>query len=145
MDLGFLGEYEYSIDDKGRILIPPKFRPLFRDGIVLCRGLDPCITVYPPEQWQKTSGLYASLRPTQSKARRLTRHFFAGAFSTDLDGQGRIAIPSYLRDYANVKDSAVLIGVNSYLEIWSRELWAEEERLSGEGAIQIAETLEVRT
>ncbi|MBI2909084.1 MAG: division/cell wall cluster transcriptional repressor MraZ [Chloroflexi bacterium] len=144
MDLGFLGEYEYSVDDKGRISIPPKFRPLFKDGIILCRGWDQCITVYPPEQWQKTTEIVTSRPPTQSRSRRLNRHFFAGASSTELDGQGRVVLPSYLREYADIKEAAVLIGVNSYLEIWSKRLWAEEERLSEEEAKHIAETLEVR-
>lgn len=142
---GFLGEYEHSIDPKGRLSIPARFRHLFSEGLILSRGFEKCITVYAPHEWEKMAQLIISRPLTNSKSRRLSRAFFSSAFSTDLDRQGRVILPPYLREYADIKDSAVLIGVNSCLEIWNKELWAEEERLSEEEAKQIAETLEVRT
>ncbi|MFH1485078.1 MAG: division/cell wall cluster transcriptional repressor MraZ [Chloroflexota bacterium] len=145
MSVGFLGEYEYSIDLKGRISIPPRFRELFSDGLILCRGFERCITVYSPCEWEKMTEVLVSRPLTRVKSRRLSRAFFSGAFRTELDGQGRVILPAYLREYGKIEDGAVVVGVNSYLEIWSKQLWAEEKVLSEEEAWQIAEGIELRT
>ncbi len=140
----FYGEYEYRIDNKGRIPVPPHFRGDFKGGMVLARGLEKCLVAYTPEKWDETARQLASLPSNRSKARRMNRATFATAFSVDLDGQGRIAVPAPLRQYATIKDSVVVAGVNEYLEIWGKEEWEAERVLMEEQAWQIAEGMETR-
>ena len=141
----FLGEYEYKIDQKGRLAIPTEFRKGFMEGIVLARGLEKCIAVYPLPEWEKIAQRLVTLPPTRSKARRINRFPFATAFNLDFDGQGRIALPPPLRQYAEIKDTVIIAGVNNYLEIWSEESWESEEVLMSEEAWQITESMETRS
>lgn len=137
----FFGEFEYKIDEKGRVLIPPKFRRLLRGGVVLTPGLEKCIIAYPLSEWRKVATtLTTSIAP--SKLRRLNRAIFATAFSVEVDGQGRIALPTSLRQHAEIKDEVVIAGVNNYLELWDKERWEAEKAISQEQAAQIIETLE---
>ena len=140
----FLGEYEYKIDDKGRVPIPPKFRKDLKDGLILAPGPEACIVAYSPVEWMKMSeGLTAgSLAP--AKLRRLGRAIFGNAFSLTLDGQGRVALPITLREYARIGDELVIVGANTYLEMWNRELWVAEKAAAQEQAWQIIEGLERR-
>ncbi|MDY6906843.1 MAG: division/cell wall cluster transcriptional repressor MraZ [Chloroflexota bacterium] len=139
----FLGEYEYKIDPKGRIAIPPRFRGEFWEGIVLARGFDGCIAAYPPPVWQEIADRFGTLPFTRSKSRRISRAIFSTAFSLELDEQGRVMLPAPLRQYAAIGDSAVVAGVNNYLEIWGKERWQQETELIGEQAWQIAEGMEM--
>ncbi|MBT9148852.1 MAG: Transcriptional regulator MraZ [Dehalococcoidia bacterium] len=139
-----LGEYEYRIDQKGRVAIPAKLRKAFQDGLVLTRGFDRCILAYPLPEWQRICERFADLPTTRDKNRRLIRITFASAFSAELDGQGRVALPSPLREYAGIKDVAVMAGGNKYLEIWSKESWENEKLLMDERAWQLAEGMELR-
>lgn len=141
----FLGEYEYRIDSKGRLAIPPKFRGDFWEGIVLARGFDRCIYAYPPSVWEKLSEQFQGLPITRSKERRKRRVMFATAFSLMPDEQGRILLPTPLREYAAIKDSAVFAGLNDYVEIWSKGNWDEELALMDEQGYQIAEESEDRS
>lgn len=140
----FFGEYEYRIDNKGRIPIPPRFRGDFKDGLVLARGLEKCIVVYTLAKWDEVARQLASWPATRSKTRRMNRVTFATAFNLELDGQGRVAVPTPLRQYAGIKDSVVVAGINEYLEIWSKEQWEAEGALMEEQAWQIAEGMEAR-
>jgi MraZ protein len=140
----FLGEYQYRLDEKGRIGIPPKFRQEFRDGLVLARGIEGCITVYPVSEWKKIAEKLNDLPPTRSKTRRINRFTFATAFYAELDGQGRIALPLPLRQYAGIGSSVVIVGVNNYLELWSETNWEAEKALMEEQAWQLSEGMEVR-
>ena len=141
----FFGEYEYTIDQKGRVTIPPKFREAFKGGIVLLRGYDKCITACTVAEWGKRAEELSKLPLTQSKARRLNRATFSSAFSLDLDGQGRVVLPAPLRQYAGVASEVVIAGVRDCLEIWSKEDWLAEQQLMGEQLWQIAESIEDRT
>jgi MraZ protein len=138
----FYGEFDYKIDDKGRIPIPPRFRNALKDGVVLAPGAEKCITAYTLSEWKKLSTALTGSSLTRSKMRRLSRVLFATAFNTKIDGQGRIAIPAPLREHAEIVDEVVVAGANTYLEIWNKILWEEEKSISQEQAWQIIESLE---
>jgi MraZ protein len=140
----FYGEFDYKIDEKGRIPVPPRFRNFLKDGVVLTPGAEKCITAYTLPEWKKLATTLTSSPLTRSKMRKLNRVFFATAFNTKIDGQGRIAIPAPLREYAEIVDDVVVTGANTYLEIWNKILWEEEKSISQEQAWQIIESLENR-
>ena len=140
----FYGEFDYKIDEKGRVPIPPRFRNYLKDGVVLTPGAEKCITAYTLSEWKKLSTSLTDSSLSRSKMRRLSRALFATAFSTKIDGQGRIAIPAPLREYAEIVDEAVVVGVNNALEIWNKIHWEEEKSVSQEQAWQIIESLENR-
>ena len=140
----FFGEYYYKIDEKGRVPVPPRFRGALRDGIVLAPGIERCLTAYTLAEWKKLAATLTSSSVTSSKLRRLNRAIFATAFSTQLDKQGRIAIPVPLREHAEIVDEVVVSGANTYFEIWNQVLWEEEKANSQEQAWQIIESLENR-
>lgn len=140
----FLGEYEYKIDDKGRVPIPPKFRRELKEGLVLAPGPEMCIVAYAPAEWMKMSESLTAGSLAPAKLRRLGRAIFATAFSLTLDGQGRVALPITLREYARIGDELVVVGSNTYLEMWNRELWVAEKVAAQEQAWQIIEGLERR-
>ena len=119
----FLGEYEHSIDIKGRIAVPAKFRSQLEGGLVVTRGFERCLQVYPMEQWQKLSERVSSLSIAPVEARQLRRLLFSSAFDTEVDKQGRIVLPAGLREYAGIGDNAVVAGMNTYFEIWSQNDW----------------------
>lgn len=135
-----LGEYECRLDQKGRLAIPARLRQEFLDGIVLTRGFDTCIIAYPVHEWNNMCKDFAEIPSiTQEKNRRLIRFIFSSAFKDELDAQGRILLPSPLREYAHIKDMSVITGNNKYLEIWGKELWEKEKALMGEIAWELAE------
>ncbi|MDD5339032.1 MAG: division/cell wall cluster transcriptional repressor MraZ [Dehalococcoidales bacterium] len=138
----FYGEFDYRLDEKGRLMIPPKFRNVFKDGVVLTSSAENCITAYTTSEWTKLSDSLTSNPLARSKMRRLNRALFATAFSTTIDNQGRVAIPAPLRDHAQIAEEAVVVGVNTYLEIWNKALWEEEKAASQQQAWQIIESLE---
>ena len=141
----FFGEFEYKIDEKGRVPIPPKFRRALKDGVVLAPGAEKCITVYPVAEWKKLAASLTSSTVTPAKLRRLKRAMFATAFNLNMDGQARIALPTSLREYAEIIDEIVIAGANDYLELWNKIHWEEEKAVSQEQAWQIIESLERRT
>ncbi len=141
----FLGTYEYRIDEKGRISLPPRFRDELRQGMVMTQGLEKCITVYSLAEWQRVSDRMAAQPANRSKARRIGRFTFATAFMADLDAQGRVAIPAPLRRYAGIEDAVVVAGVNNYFEIWSTDSWEAESSLMENEAWQISEGIEEST
>ncbi|GAC1360039.1 MAG: division/cell wall cluster transcriptional repressor MraZ [Herpetosiphon sp.] len=119
----FLGEYEHSVDAKGRIAVPAKFRSQLEGGLVVTRGFERCLQVYPMDQWQLLADKVSSLSQGQSEARSLRRILFAQAFDTELDKQGRIVLPNSLRQYSGISENAVVAGMNSYFEIWAQDGW----------------------
>jgi MraZ protein len=138
----FYGEFDYKIDEKGRLPIPPKFRAALKDGVVLTPGAENCITAYTVTEWRKLSATLTNSPLSRSKMRKLSRALFATAFSTKIDAQGRIAIPAPLREHAQIADDIIVAGANTYLEIWDKALWNEEKTSSQEQAWQIIESLE---
>ncbi len=138
----FLGEFEYKIDEKGRVLIPPKFRRELKEGVVLTPGVERCINIYSQAEWKKLAATLTTGSVTPSKMRRLNRAIFATAFTLEIDRQGRIPLPVPLREYAGIEEEAVIAGTNTYLELWNREQWESEKASSQEQAWQIIESLE---
>ena len=138
----FLGEYEYKLDEKGRVPVPPKFRGDLRDGIILVPGPEKCIFAYSPLEWKKLSESLNSGALPSNKMRKLNRALFSTAFRLNLDGQSRIALPVPLRNYAGIGVDVVITGVNTYLEIWDKQLWEEEKTNSLAQVWQTIETLE---
>ena len=138
----FFGEFEYKIDEKGRVPIPPRFRKALREGLVLAPGIEKCIIAYPLTEWKKLADTLTTGPVTPSKLRRLNRAMFAAAFSISLDGQGRIALPISLKQYAEIVDEVIIAGANNYLELWNKVHWESEKAISQEQAWQIIESLE---
>lgn len=138
----FLGEFEYKLDEKGRVPLPPKFRRELREGVVLTSGVEKCIVAYPVSEWKKLATTLTSRSLSHSKLRRLNRALFAAAFSTIIDAQGRISLPMPLRQHAEIEDELVVVGANNYFELWNKDQWQSEKAISQEQAWQIIESLE---
>ena len=142
----FYGEFEYKVEQKGRVQLPSRFRRELKEGVVLTQGVESCITAYPLSTWKKLATSVTSGSFSRSKVRKLNRAIFATAFSASIDGQGRVALPAPLRNYAGIEieDEVVIIGANTYLELWNREQWETEKADSQEEAWQIIESLETK-
>ena len=138
----FFGEFEYKIDEKGRVPLPPKFRRELKDGVILAPGVEKCIAAYTVTEWKKLATTLTSASLSRSKLRRLNRALFAAAFSLNIDGQGRISLPVPLRQYAGIESEIIVAGVNNYFELWDKDQWQEEKDISQEQAWQIMESLE---
>lgn len=138
----FLGEYEYKVDSKGRLPLPPKFRLEFTNGLVLTRGIEQCIIIYTKEEFNKLADSLSNQTVTKSKMRSLNRFIFGSAFNEMLDGQGRIALPQSLRNHAQIKDTAIMVGTNKCIELWDPEIWNKQRIDAEEQAWQIMESLE---
>ncbi len=138
----FFGEFEYKIDDKGRVPIPPRFRRELREGVVLTPGIEECIVAYPVSEWNKIATTLTTGSVSPSKLRRLNRALFATAFHQMLDGQGRIALPTSLREHAGIESEVIVAGANTYFELWDKNQWQSEKATSQEQAWQIIESLE---
>ena len=119
----FIGEYQHTVDSKGRIIMPSKFRDDLGKDFIMTKGLDNCLFVYPKEEWKIVEGKLKSLPLTNRDARAFVRFFFAGASEGVLDKQGRVLIPNNLREHANLGKDAIIIGVAERIEIWSKEEW----------------------
>ncbi|MPZ14064.1 MAG: division/cell wall cluster transcriptional repressor MraZ [Chloroflexi bacterium] len=137
----FLGEFEHALDDRGRIAIPARFRPGLSDGLVVTRGLDRCLFVWPMEEWRQIAEKLSQLSLMQSDARRIHRLIFSGAIDAMPDRLGRILLPGFLRDYAELRDSVVLVGLLNRIEIWSRANWATERSQAERDSAELAEHL----
>jgi MraZ protein len=121
----FMGEYNHTIDAKGRLIIPSRFREALGEEFVVTKGLDGCLFVYPNSEWQVFEEKLRTLPMTNKDARKFSRFFLAGAAMCELDKQGRILIPAVLREFAALEKDVVLAGVLGRVEIWSKERWAE--------------------
>lgn len=122
----FKGEYNHTVDTKGRLIVPAKFREMLGDTFVVTKGLDGCLFVYPNEEWTNIENKFQEIPLTTKDARKFSRFFFAGAADCEVDKQGRILIPSVLREFAGLKKEVVLVGVLNRIEIWSKERWLGE-------------------
>lgn len=121
----FMGEYSHTIDAKGRLIVPSKFRELLGNEFVVTKGLDGCLFVYPNEEWSSIEEKFRNIPLTTKDARKFSRFFFAGAAVCEVDKQGRILLPQVLREFADLQKDIVLVGVLSRIEIWSRERWQD--------------------
>lgn len=118
----FMGEYHYSIDDKGRITIPSKLRYLLGESFIVTRGLDNCLFIYPKDEWNIIINKYREL-PNTKNARDFMRFFLSGATESEVDKHGRVNVSSPLMKYADLTKECVIIGVNERIEIWSKDRW----------------------
>ena len=119
----FLGEYHHSIDDKGRLIIPAKFRSELGDKFIITRGIENCLFAYPEKRWEEIVHKLESLPFTKKDARNFTRFFLSGATVAEFDKQGRVNITSPLIKYASIEKDCVIIGTGDRLEIWSEDAW----------------------
>jgi len=119
----FLGEFNHTIDEKGRVTIPSRFRPELARGVVLTRGLDGCLALYPNAEWETLAQQLKALPLTDRRARDFRRFMFGSATEAVPDRQGRVLIPAYLRQYAAIDGEVTVVGMNTYIEIWNSETW----------------------
>ena len=138
----FMGEYNHTIDAKGRLIVPAKFREILGDNFIVTKGLDGCLFVYPNDEWTRFEEKLKSLPLTNKNARQFTRFFLAGAEACEVDKQGRILLPQVLREFASLEKDVVLVGVASRIEIWSRERWDESMNTYDGDMDEVAENME---
>ncbi len=137
----FIGEYHHSIDDKGRLIVPAKFREELGEKFIVTRGIENCLFVYPEESWNKIVNKLETLPFTKKDARQFIRFFLSGATIAEFDKQGRINITSPLVSYANIIKECVIIGTGDRLEIWSEESWNDFFISAKDSMSDIAENL----
>lgn len=136
-----MGEYQHTIDTKGRMIIPAKFRDDLGEQFVLTRGLDQCLFGYPMSEWKLIEEKLKALPLTKKDARAFTRFFFSGAVECDLDKQGRINIASNLLQYAKLEKECVVIGVSNRIELWSKSIWEQYTEEQEDSFAEIAENM----
>ncbi len=137
----FIGEYSHTLDDKGRLAVPKKFRQALSTGAVVTRGLDNCLFVYTKEEWKKLADQLAKLNFAQANNRAFTRLMLAGAMDIDIDKQGRMMVPEYLRAYAGMTKNVIVAGLYNRLEIWDETAWSAYKKKTEGESNQIAEQL----
>lgn len=137
----FMGEYQHNVDNKGRLFIPARFREGLGDRFVLTKGLDGCLFAYPLPEWGVVEQKLKSLPLTKKDARAFVRFLLSGAAECEIDKQGRILIPGNLREFAALEKDAVVIGVSSRVEFWSRDRWEEYSSIAASSFEDIAEKL----
>lgn len=136
-----LGEYKHSIDDKGRLAIPAKFRTKIEGGAIITRGLDKCLFVFTMREWKKLAEKLVALPLAQANSRAFARLMLSGAADVELDSQGRILIPESLREYAGLSKNSVVAGVYNRMEVWDAETWNEYKKKTESSSEEIAEKL----
>ena len=141
MSIMFIGEYSHTLDAKGRLALPAKFRKDLKGGAVVTKGLDNCLVVYSKAEWNKLAEKLAALPISQSNTRAFSRLMLAGAMDVDLDKQGRIVLPEYLRKYATLGKKAIIAGLFNRLEIWEEKRWDEYRSNMEDSSNEIAEQL----
>ena len=141
----FYGEYEHKLDRKGRIIIPARFREVFKENYVekfyVTRGLDKCLFLFIEEEWKSQERIFKSMSFTKTETRKFNRLYFSGACEVICDKQGRILIPQYLKEYADIQKGVMVIGVSNRIEIWSKEGWKQYYKDTKDSFEDIAEKL----
>lgn len=137
----FIGEYSHTIDEKGRMSIPAKFRRDLSSGVVITRGLDHCLFVYTRTEWEQMAEKLAALPLTQKQSRAFARLMLAGAWDAQLDSQGRVKLPDYLCSYASLGKHVTVTGLGSRLEIWNEDKWNEYKAQTEADSDNIAESM----
>ncbi|MEZ4156947.1 MAG: division/cell wall cluster transcriptional repressor MraZ [Candidatus Paceibacterota bacterium] len=137
----FIGEYKHNVDEKGRLAVPAKFRSALNRRAVITRGLDGCLFVFTASEWDALAEKIKGLPMTQANARAFSRLMFAGATDVELDSQGRILIPDYLRTFASISKKAVVAGLFNRLEVWDEERWNEYKTKTEAESDDVAEKL----
>ncbi|TWG60170.1 MraZ protein [Bacillus subtilis J25] len=140
-EIMFMGEYQHTIDAKGRMIVPAKFREGLGEQFVLTRGLDQCLFGYPMDEWKQIEEKLKALPLTKKDARAFTRFFFSGATECELDKQGRVNIASSLLNYAKLEKECVVIGVSNRIELWSKVIWEQYTEEQEDSFAEIAENM----
>ncbi len=141
----FYGEYLHSIDRKGRLILPAKFREAAKNHFIekfyVTRGLDNCLFMLSEEEWKAQENKFKNLPFTKAQSRQFNRLFFSGAVEVTFDSQGRVLLPQYLKDFAGIKKDVVIVGVSNRIEIWAKDRWNEFYGNSKQSFEEIAEKL----
>ena len=137
----FIGEYSHSIDLKKRLAIPSKFRSELKNKVVVTRGLDKCLFIYPMKVWEELAKKLGTLPMGESGTRSFIRLMLAGAVDVDLDSQGRVLIPDYLKEYAGLDRNVIIAGLFNRLEVWNEKKWGEYKQSAEKNTDEIAEQL----
>ena len=141
----FYGEYEHSIDKKGRLIVPARFREIFKERyaekLFVTRGLDKCLFLFIEEDWKQQEKKFKDMPFTREEARKFNRLYFSGASEVICDAQGRVLIPEYLLEHAGIKEDVMIVGVSDRVEIWSKERWKEFFSSSVDSFESLAEKL----
>ena len=139
---GLMGEYRHAIDDKGRLTLPARIREELGPVFVVTKGLDSCLFMYPPAEWDALEAKLRALPLSNKEARQFVRVFFAGASECRPDGQGRVLLPASLREYAGLDREGMIVGVSTRVEVWKPEIWDSYLHDTEEAIGDIAERLE---
>ena len=137
----FIGEYQHTIDEKGRVSLPVKFRAKLASGCVVTRGIDKCLWIYPMDEWEKLAEKISTLPITQKDSRNFSRLILAGAVDLNIDKLGRINLPSYLKEYAGVNKKVTITGMYNRIELWPEETWNKFKKEMEDNSETIAENL----
>lgn len=137
----FIGEYHHTVDEKGRVSIPVKFRTALKKGAVVTRGLDHSLFIYTAEAWEKLANKLAGLPMGQADTRAFSRLMLAGAMELELDKQGRAIIPEYLRSFAGLKKQIVVAGMYDRLEVWEKDVWEKYKQNTEKHTEELAEKM----
>lgn len=137
----FIGEFNHNLDNKGRMAIPAKFRQKLQGGAIITRGLDHCLFVLGSKEWEALAQKLINLPLAQANSRAFVRLMLAGAMDVELDKQGRILVPDYLREYAGLKKQVVVAGLYNRIEIWDAESWKQYKVKTESASDEIAEKL----
>lgn len=138
----FMGEYNHTVDTKGRLIIPSKFREALGDKFVITKGLDGCLFAYDNAGWSVFEEKLGNMPISRKDTRMFVRHFLAGAAEVEVDKQGRVLVPAKLREYAELVKDVVLVGAAGHIEIWSQEKWTALEEEAEESMEDIAERMD---
>lgn len=137
----FIGEYQHSIDEKGRVAIPTKFRKALENGAVVTKGLDDCLFLYTAKEWEAQAAKIAQLPISRADSRAFNRHMLSGAMNVELDKQGRVVLPDYLRKFAGISKKVVVAGLYNRIEIWDMVRWEAYTKRTESESNQIAERM----
>ena len=140
--MAFRGHFDYSLDAKNRLTVPPKFRATFSSGIVLAKGLEPCIALWTPDAFESfTDSFLSNLNPVSRERRKLTRFFAGSSFDAELDSAGRVTLNQPLLTHAGVDKEVVIVGNLDHLEVWDRKTYEQDQEQLSNEIVEIAESL----
>ena len=140
--MAFRGHFDYSLDAKNRLNVPAKFRAAFSSGVVLAKGLEPCVAVWAPDTFERwTESFLSNLNPVSPERRKLTRYFAGSSFDAELDSAGRVTLNNALLEHAGIQKEVVIVGNLDHLEIWDRDRWGDDQQALNAEVAGIAESL----
>jgi MraZ protein len=140
--MAFRGHFDYSLDAKNRLNVPAKFRAAFSSGVVLAKGLEPCVAVWAPDTFERwTESFLSNLNPVSPERRKLTRYFAGSSFDAELDSAGRVTLNQALIEHAGIQKEVVIVGNLDHIEIWDRDRWGDDQQALNAEVAGIAESL----